>query len=102
MQFDPAIILHFEYDYGYRIMSNPISHSYLSQSYDNLINKILKILSNFHPVLINDSLNHQSIRASRMRSLLIKSDRFHVDLLTTSIHTPPYPEHPVHDYMNMN
>ena len=57
---------------------------------NNLINKILKVLSNFYSTLIKDFLIHQSIRASRMWSPLTKSDRFHVDLLTTSIHIPPY------------
>ena len=33
----------------------------------------------------------------RMSSLLIRSDRFFVDLLTIFIHIPSYPEYPIHD-----
>ena len=32
-----------------------------------------------------------------MLSPLTRSDRFLIDLLTTSIFNSPYPEHPVHD-----
>ena len=97
MQFDPAISLHPEYDSGYGIMSNPILYSYFSQSYDDLINKILKTFFNFYLTLIQEFLNHQSIKASRIRSPLTRSDRFHVDLLTTSTHILPYLDHFIHD-----
>ena len=70
---------------------------FLSILYDDSINKILETLSNFYSALIKDFLNHQSIRANRMQSSLIKSDQFHIDLLTTFIHIPPYPEHPIHN-----
>ena len=98
MQFDPAITLYPEYDYGYGIMSNLISHSYLSQSYDDdSINKILKKFSNFYSTLIKVSLNHHTIKASRMQSPLTRSDRFHIDLLTISIYILEYPEYPVYN-----
>ena len=100
MQFDPMIILHPEYDFGYRNMSNLISYSFLSQFDDDSIYEKLEILSNFYSTLIKDSLNH-SIRASRMNSPLIRSDYFLVDLLTTSTHNTSYLEHLVHDIIIM-
>ena len=85
--------------YEYGIMSNSIIYSCLSQSYnDDSINETLETLSNFHSALIKDFLNHHMIRECRMRSSLTRSDRFLVDLLTTFVHNPPYPEHPVHDF----
>ena len=97
MQFDPAIILHPKYDFGHRKISNLISYSFFSQSYDDdSIYKKLEILSNFYSALIKDSLNHL-IRVSRINSPLTRSDCFLVDLLTTSIHNPPYPKYSIHD-----
>ena len=72
---------------------------FLSILYDDLINKILKTFFNFYSALIKGFLNHQSIRASRMRFPLTKSDRFHIDLLTISIHIPSYPNHPIYDWV---
>ena len=40
-------------------------------------------------------LSHLGLRIHRMRSPLTRSDRFHIDLLTIFIHTPPYLEHPI-------
>ena len=95
-----AFILHPEYNTGHGDMSNIILYSFFSQSYDDdSINETLEILSNFYSTLIKDSLSHHSIRASKMRSSLTRSDRFHVDLLTISIYNPPYPKRPVHDFI---
>ena len=92
------ITMHPENDSGYEIISNPISYSYFFQSYnDDLINTILETISNIHNALIKVSLNHYLIETSRMRTPLTRSDHFLVDLLTTSIYNPTYPEHPVHD-----
>ena len=98
MQLKPMITMHPDYDSGYEILSNPISYSYFFQSYnDDSINVILEIISNIHNTLIKVSLNHHSIETNRIRTPLTRSDHFLVDLLTTSIYNPPYPEHPVHD-----
>ena len=98
MQLDPSITLHPEYDSGYEKVSNPMSYSFYSQSHeDDSINEILETISNFHSALIKVFLNHQLIEVIIMRSPLTRIDRFHVDLLTTFIYNPLYPEHPVHD-----
>ena len=82
-------------------MSNPITYSCLSQSYnDDSINETLEIHSNFHSAWIKDFLNHYTIRVYRMRSPLTRSGRFFVDLLTTFVHNPSYLEYPVHDFRN--
>ena len=60
----------------------------------------LETLSNLLPTFGQKIfLSHLGLRIHRMRSPLTRSDRFHIDLLTTFIHTPPYPEHPVHVLM---
>ena len=60
----------------------------------------LEILSNFLPTFGQKTfLSHLGLRIHRMRSPLTRSDRFHIDLLTTFIHTPPYPEYPIHILM---
>ena len=44
-------------------------------------------------------LSHLGLRIHRIRFSLTRSDRFHIDLLTTSIYTPPYPEYPIYILM---
>ena len=57
MQFNSAIVLHFEYDYGYGIMSNLILHSYLSQSYDDDSEKNMSYKPNKIYILMDFSCN---------------------------------------------
>ena len=65
---------------------------------DNSNEEALETLSNLLPTFGQKTFqSHLGLRIHRMRSPLTRSDRFHVDLLTTSIYTPPYPEHPVYD-----
>ena len=98
MQLNPSIILHPESNSGYENMSNPISYSFLFQSYDDdSFNETLETISNFHHALIKVFLNHHLFEAGRMRFSLTRSDRFYIDLLTISICNPSYPEHPIYD-----
>ena len=93
--------LHPEYVHEYGIMSNSNTCSYrFSINQWWLQWRSLETLSNLLPTFDQKTfLNHLGLRIHRMRSPLTRSDRFHIDLLTTSIHTPPYPEYPVHILM---
>ena len=73
-----------------------------SQLTNNDSNKeVLETFSNLLPAFDQKTfLSHLGLRIHRMRSPLTRSDRFHIDLLTTFIHTPPYPEHPVYVLMS--
>ena len=78
------------------------THIYIDSPsiYDVFNDKVLEILSNLHPTLVKDFLSHLEMRMHRMISPLTRSDRFLLDRLTTSIHTLPYPEHPVYVFMS--
>ena len=67
---------------------------------DNLYER-LETLSNLHTALAKVFSSYHKMRIHGMSSPLTRSDRFHVDLLTTFIHNPPYPDHPVHDLIIM-
>ena len=73
---------------------------------DDSNEEALEILSNLLPTFGQKTfLSHLGLRIYRMRSPLTRSDRFHVDLLTTSIYTPSYLEHLIHilmPYLGMN
>ena len=73
---------------------------------DDSNEKALETLSNLLPTFSQKTfLSHLGLKIYRMRSPLTKSDRFYIDLLTTFIHTPPYPEHPIRiliPYFDMN
>ena len=58
--------------------------------------KIKNYFSNFYLALIKHFLSHRLMRLLKMTSLLIESDQFLVDLLTTSIYISPYPEHSIY------
>ena len=62
---------------------------------DDSNEEVLETLSNLFSAAKRLFSNHLGLRIYRMRSPLTRSDRFHVDLLTTSIYTLPYPEHPM-------
>ena len=67
---------------------------------NNFNEEALETLSNLLPAFGQKTfLSHLGLRIHRMRSPLTRSDRFHIDLLTTFIYTPPYPEHPVYILM---
>ena len=69
-----------------------ILHLIFDNSYE-----ALEALSNLHTTLAKVFLSYHKMRIHRMSSPLTRSDRFHVDLLTTFIHILPYLEHPIHD-----
>ena len=58
-----------------------------------VLETLFNLLSAFGQKLFS---NHLGLRIHRMRSPFTRSNWFHIDLLTTFIHTPPYPKHPVH------
>ena len=68
--------------------------------------KALEIFSNLLPAFGQKIfLNHLGMRIHKMRSSLIWSDQFHIDLLKIFIHTLPYLEYPIHilmPYLGMN
>ena len=92
--------LHPEYVHEYGIMSNS-NIPFSSQLTNNDSNEeALETLSNLLPAFGQKTfLSHLRLRIYRMRSPLTRSDRFHIDLLTTSIYTSPYPEYSVYVLM---
>ena len=102
MQFNPSIVLASWICSWVWIMSN--SNTYLYRFSINqwwLQWRSLETLSNFFPAFGQKTfMSHLGLRIHRMRSPLTRSDRFHIDLLTTFIYTPPYPEYPVHILMS--
>ena len=69
---------------------------------DDSNEEVLETFSNLLPTFGQKIfLNHLGLRIHRMRSPLTRSDRFHVDQLTSFIHNPSYSEHPVHDLIIM-
>ena len=70
-----------------------------SPSISDNSNEALETLSNLHSILAKVFSSYLEMRIYRMPSLLTRSDPFFVDLFTNFIHTPPYPEHPIHDLM---
>ena len=70
-----------------------------SLSINDNSNKVLEILSNLHSTLAKDFSSYLEMKIYWMSSPLTRSDRFLVDLFTTSIHTSPYPEYLIHDFL---
>ena len=80
---------------SYQIQTHIHINSQLTNN--DSIEETLETLSNLLPAFGQKTfLSHLGLRIHRIRSPLTRSDRFYIDLLTTFIHTSPYPEHPVH------